>query len=67
MMPRLRSFDRARARRCSAPRRRRSRAGSGTGPATEFQSWRIPGWTFTPGVTVGALYDTNVTLVVAAT
>jgi hypothetical protein len=29
---------------------------------TEFQSWRIPGWTFTPGMTVGALYDTNVTL-----
>ena len=29
---------------------------------TEFQSWRIPGWTFTPGMTVGALYDSNVTL-----
>jgi len=29
---------------------------------TEFQSWRIPGWTFTPGVTLGALYDSNVTL-----
>jgi hypothetical protein len=29
---------------------------------TEFQSWRIPGWTFTPGVIVGALYDTNVAI-----
>jgi hypothetical protein len=28
----------------------------------EFQSWRVPGWTFTPGVIVGALYDTNVTI-----
>lgn len=26
----------------------------------EFQSWRVPGWTFTPGVTIGALFDTNV-------
>jgi hypothetical protein len=27
---------------------------------TELQSWRIPGWSFTPGVIVGALFDTNV-------
>jgi len=26
----------------------------------EFQPWPIPGWTFTPGVILGALYDTNV-------
>jgi hypothetical protein len=31
-------------------------------PPTEFESWRVPGWTFTPGVVVGTLYDTNVTL-----
>ncbi len=29
---------------------------------SEFQSWRIPGWTFTPGVILGALYDTNVAI-----
>jgi hypothetical protein len=29
---------------------------------SEFQSWRIPGWTFTPGVIFGALYDTNVAI-----
>ncbi|HTI38137.1 MAG TPA: hypothetical protein VL484_11280 [Vicinamibacterales bacterium] len=27
---------------------------------TEFESWQLPGWTFTPGVTVGWLYDSNV-------
>jgi hypothetical protein len=27
---------------------------------SEIQSWSIPGWTFTPGITVGTLYDTNV-------
>jgi hypothetical protein len=26
----------------------------------EFQSWRVAGWTFTPGVIIGALFDTNV-------
>src|SRR3954464_8254270 len=26
----------------------------------EFQSWRLPGWTFTPGVIVGGLFDSNV-------
>lgn len=30
--------------------------------STEFPSWNIPGWTFTPGVVLGALYDSNVTL-----
>jgi hypothetical protein len=29
---------------------------------TEFQYRRIPGWTFTPGVILGALYDTNVAI-----
>jgi len=29
---------------------------------TEFQTWHVPGWTFTPGVIVGGLYDSNVTL-----
>jgi hypothetical protein len=28
----------------------------------EVQPWRIPGWTFTPGVILGALYDTNVAI-----
>src|SRR3954470_1944211 len=29
---------------------------------TEFQTWNVPGWTFTPDVIVGTLYDSNVTL-----
>src|SRR5262245_4253407 len=33
---------------------------------TEFQSWRLPGWTFTPGVTIGALFDNNVAIAPAA-
>jgi hypothetical protein len=28
----------------------------------EFQSWRLPGWTITPGVTFGALWDSNVAI-----
>ena len=28
----------------------------------EFQSWRLPGWTITPGVTLGALWDSNVAI-----
>src|SRR3954468_13732573 len=28
----------------------------------EFQSYTTPGWTFTPGVVIGALHDSNVTL-----
>lgn len=31
-------------------------------PAPEFQPWRIPGWTFTPGVILGALFDSNVAI-----
>lgn len=31
-------------------------------PTGEFESLRLPGWSFTPGVTIGALYDSNVTL-----
>jgi hypothetical protein len=27
---------------------------------TEFDSWRLPGWTFTPGLVFGAVYDSNV-------
>jgi len=30
--------------------------------SAEFPSWNIPGWTFTPGVVFGGLYDSNVTL-----
>lgn len=29
-------------------------------PPAEFDSWQLPGWTFTPGVTFGWLHDTNV-------
>src|SRR5262245_61808627 len=29
---------------------------------TEFQSWRLPGWTFTPGVIVGGQFDSNVAI-----
>jgi hypothetical protein len=28
----------------------------------EFQSFKLPGWSFTPSVAVGAVYDTNVAL-----
>ena len=30
--------------------------------SAELPSFQIPGWTFTPGITVGALYDTNVAI-----
>jgi hypothetical protein len=29
---------------------------------TELQSWRIPGWSFTPGVSIGAVFDSNVAI-----
>lgn len=29
---------------------------------SEFDSWRLPGWSFTPGATFGMLYDSNVAL-----
>src|SRR5262245_41815631 len=29
---------------------------------TEFPSWAIPGWTFTPGMVFGALFDSNVAI-----
>lgn len=29
----------------------------------EWLSWRLPGWTFLPGLTIGAFYDSNVALV----
>src|SRR5215467_13790304 len=29
---------------------------------SEFESWRRPGWSFTPGATFGMLYDSNVAL-----
>ena len=29
-------------------------------PATEIQSYRWPGWSFTPSLAVGAIYDSNV-------
>lgn len=28
----------------------------------EFQSWKVPGWTFTPGIAIGTLRDTNVAI-----
>lgn len=31
-------------------------------PPAEFQSWRLPGWAFTPGIIVGALFDDNVSI-----
>lgn len=30
--------------------------------AVELQSYRIPGWSFTPSVAIGAIYDTNIAL-----
>lgn len=29
---------------------------------SEFDSWRLPGWSFTPGATFGMLYDSNIAL-----
>jgi len=29
---------------------------------SEIQSWSIPGWTFTPGVTIGPMFDSNVAI-----
>jgi hypothetical protein len=29
---------------------------------TEFESWNAPGWTFTPAVSVGGLWDSNVAI-----
>ena len=29
---------------------------------SEFQSWRLPDWTFTPGIFVGRLFDSNVAI-----
>lgn len=29
---------------------------------TELQSWRVPGWSFTPGVAIGAMFDNNVAI-----
>ena len=29
---------------------------------SELESWRVPGWSFTPGVAIGAVYDSNVAL-----
>jgi len=37
-------------------------AGAQDQQPTELQPRRVPGWTFTPGVVVGGLHDTNVTL-----
>jgi len=31
-------------------------------PASDFQTWRTPGWSFTPGVTLGTVFDSNVAL-----
>ena len=32
------------------------------GPGTEMQSWRTPGWSFTPGITIGSVFDSNIAL-----
>ena len=32
-------------------------------PTSEVQSYRIPGWSFTPSLALGATYDTNVALI----
>jgi hypothetical protein len=41
-------------------------AGSGAARAqeasSEFTSWRVPGWSFTPGMSMGATFDSNVAL-----
>jgi hypothetical protein len=41
-----------------------ARAQDATQPSqpTDFESWRLPGWTFTPGVVLGALHDSNVAI-----
>src|SRR5882672_1056922 len=31
-------------------------------PGPELQSFRTPGWSFTPGITFGTVYDSNVAL-----
>jgi len=31
-------------------------------PGAEFQSWRAPGWSFTPGVSIATVYDSNIAL-----
>jgi hypothetical protein len=31
-------------------------------PPGEFQTWAIPGWTFTPGMAIGMLFDSNVAI-----
>jgi hypothetical protein len=35
---------------------------AGQEQSPEFPSWRVPGWSFTPGIVFGALYDTNVAI-----
>ena len=35
-------------------------AGAQQEQVTEFESWRLPGWSFTPGVTIGTMFDSNV-------
>jgi hypothetical protein len=32
------------------------------GRGTEMQSWRTPGWSFTPGITIGSVFDSNIAL-----
>jgi hypothetical protein len=34
----------------------------GAQDASEFTSWRVPGWSFTPGVSFGTVFDSNVAL-----
>lgn len=37
-----------------------ARVASAQDQATEFESWRLPSWSFTPGIVFGTVYDSNV-------
>ena len=37
-------------------------AGSAQDRPTEFDNWVVPGWSFTPGVSLSAMWDSNVAL-----
>lgn len=38
------------------------RAASAQDMQSELQSWRVPGWSFTPGVAIGWVFDNNVAI-----
>ena len=37
-------------------------AAQSSGQAAEFESFRLPGWSFTPSIAIGTIYDSNVAL-----